>query len=374
MNTLTRTVVVFTVVSLVSAVSVLAQGSSSESSREAFAAQRESQIMQAQAAQRQAHALVAAVAAPVAPAAPAPPAAPASAIAVSGPWPPLSGGASSVLVIPSAETKAEDVAAIAEDMNVMSRIFENNLEQARIPTVRGGLFASSRDPWVALLGGGSAIQGMYLQGYGALFLMKVDFPLSAPPQAQEQPKAEQKTDADPVWEQMRREMYEPQEAGRGPSKEPEQKYDPEKLENLKTTLVKALKHAANIRSLASGESVILVVAGSGESGGARVSAIHGGHVAFSQRNQIVVAAKSSDGTDETTTIVKAPSSSQPTYFSPTALVIRAKKSDIDEFAKGSLDADQFRQRAQVFACPYLGAEAGHGDPFGMGMGGAFRYK
>jgi hypothetical protein len=375
MNALTRTTIVFALISFIAAGSIPAQNTLDENSREALVAQRETQIAQKEAAQKQmqaaqqqieavqkqveverTQALVSALSVqPAAPVAPTPPS-----ISFNRAWPSRPGGAGSVLVIPSAEIKAEDVVAIAEDMNVMSRIFEKNLEQARIATARGGLFATSRDPWVALLGGEGAIESLYLQGYGALFLMKVDFPLSAPPQVEEENQAEQKAEGDPVWEQMRRDMYEPQEVGRGSQKEPEVKYDAGKVDSLKITLIKALKHAANIRSLKPDESVILTVTGSGESAGARVSAIHSRGASLSQRNQVVVQEKGGDGTVKAR-VVEAPSSGQTPYFSPTALVIRAKKSDIDEFGKGNLDVDQFRQRAQVLACPYLSGASGRGD-------------
>ena len=35
-------------------------------------------------------------------------------------------------------------------------------------------------------------------------------------------------------------------------------------------------------------------------------------------------------------------------FSPTVLTIRVKKSDIDAFAAGELDFEQFRQKVQIF--------------------------
>ena len=189
------------------------------------------------------------------------------------------------------------------------------------------------------------MQSMYLQGYGALFLMKVDFPLSPPPQAEQKQEEEtKKEETDPVWQQMRSEMYEPQEAGRHKAKEPQAEYDAEKVENLKTTLVRALKHAANIRSLKQDESVILAVAGSGESGGETAMVTTRGTIVVDGHPRIV-----QQGT--------APRSSQ------TVFVIRAKKSDIDSFAKDALDYEQFRQRTQLFSSPCLGVEAGRGVPF-----------
>jgi len=269
------------------------------------------------------------------------------------------GGTGAVLVIPAAEMKTEDLVTVTEDMSVMSRIFEKNLEQAHIATTRGGLALSDYHALAMLIGGrGGAIQSMYLQGYGALFLMRVDFPLSPPPQVKEEEKEKQTTEeADPVWDQMRREMYEPQEATRRRAEQPEEKYDAEKVENLKTALVKALKHAANIRSLKPDESVILTVAGSGGPAGTSVAAIYG--------HQVLVQEKGNDGKVNKARWVGAPSSGRTTYFAPTVLVIRAKKSDIDSFAKDG-DYEQFRQRTQLLTCPYLGAEAERGDPFNMG--------
>ena len=49
---------------------------------------------------------------------------------------------------------------------------------------------------------------------------------------------------------------------------------------------------------------------------------------------------------------------------PAVLVIRAKKSDIDEFAKGDIDFEKFRQRVQLLTYPLLsGADGGSRDPF-----------
>ena len=241
MNALTRTItLLFAVVNLVVAGVLPAQDASNEqinraaAAKQAEVAQKQAKAVekQAEATQRQVEvertqALVAGMAPPTVPNAPAAPVAPARAVSFNkSSWPLGSGGAGSVLVIPTAELKMEELVTMTEDMTVMSRIFEKNLEQARIPTARGGsLFLSSHDPFAALLGaGGGAIQSMYLQGYAALFLMKVDFPLSPPPQTEEKQEEEtKKEDTDPVWQQMRREMYEPQEATGRKAKQPEVK-------------------------------------------------------------------------------------------------------------------------------------------------------
>lgn len=252
-----------------------------------------------------------------------------------------------VLVIPVAEIKTEDIIAITEDVSVMSRIFERSLQQARISAASGSIFQSRRDSYLMLLGRGrSEIQSMYLQGYGALFLMTVDFPLSPGPQVQEEKQTQEDEDVDPVWDGVRREMYEPEETRRRTTGEPEEKYDAEKVENLKNTLIKTLKHAANIRNLKPDESLVLRLTGSGG------SAALVGDVTSAKRKIFVV---DSGGN---TRIIEDMSPGGAAALFPTVLVMRAKKSDIDEFAKGDLDLDQFRQRVQVLACPYLGSVAG----------------
>lgn len=267
-------------------------------------------------------------------------------------WSGKSSGTGRVLVVPAAEIKTEDILAITEDMSVMSRIFERNLERARIGAVPGDVYMHAQFPLETLLGRGrSGIQSIYLQGFGALFLTKVDFPLSPGPQAQEEKQTQEDEDVDPVWERTRIEMYEPEEARRRTTRtaaKPEEKYDAEKVANLKSTIITSLKHAANIRNLKPDESVVLTVTG----GGGRATLVGD---ATSAMTKIFVV-----GSDGNTKIIEDMSPGGEAALFPTVLVMRAKKSDIDAFAKGDLDLDQFRQRVQVLACPYLGGEAGSG--------------
>jgi len=263
-----------------------------------------------------------------------------------------SGSAGTVLVIPSEQTTTEDLLTINEDMNVMSRIFEKNLDQERIATVTSSIFLPGRrSPYGMLLGSSrNEIQSMYLQGFGALFLLKVDFPLSPPPDVQEQEQETQKAEeGDPVWQEMRQEMYEPEKVDRRDRTDhQESKYEPEKVENLKTTLIKALKHAANIRSLKKDESVILTVIGSGEASGDTTM--------VTTRRTIMV-----NGHKR---IISEPFQVSTGLPSRTAVVIRTTRSKIDDFAKGDLDFDKFREQVQVLTYPLLGgADDGHRNPF-----------
>jgi hypothetical protein len=274
------------------------------------------------------------------------------------------GSSDMVLVIPTEQTKTEELIAINEDMNVMARIFETNLEQDRITTSRGGIFIPSRDLFGMYMGGRGDIQSMYLQGYGAIFMLKVDFPLSPSSEEKKEEKATKKTEeGDPVWQVTKQQMFEPEKVHtRRTTDRPEVKYDPEKVENLKTTLIKTLKHATNIRVLKPDESVILTVTGSGEATGTKIITAN---VAGNSR-QVVIQEKGANG-QTSMRIVNGNSLDDIGLSTPTVLVIRAKKSEIDAFAKGKLDFDKFRASVQMFSYPYLGSVEVRGDNLGFYM-------
>lgn len=242
------------------------------------------------------------------------------------------GGSGPVFVIPTSEMKAEDLVTIMEDMRVMSRIFDKKLGLSPAGIFPGtGFDFSFFGPHSA-----RSTEAIFLQGYGALFLMKVDFPLSPPTKEEEEAEEEPKEHIDELWKETRQEIYEPADAGRRRTDEEEEEYDEEKVEEMKETLIKALKHATNIRNLKADESVILTVAGSGDSSNITSVAITGS-------NQIFVKDK-----DKKMKIVTPTSLSDLGASSPTVMTIRVKKSDVDAFAKGKLDFDKFRQKVQIF--------------------------
>ena len=269
----------------------------------------------------------------------------------------------SILVIPTGQIEIEELLTINEDMNVMSRIFANELGRQR--TVSSNPEWSFTDSqWVpnyeSILGRrtGNTVSSIYLQGYGALFMMEVDFPLSGPPETQENQEETEKEDVDEVWEQTRQQIYQPQvrattSTGRRAAERPEVKYDAQQVENLKTTLIQSLKHATNIRILKPDESVILSIRGmgifSGEGDIISMAAIPG-------TDQIMVTLESRG--ERIMKVYKGDISEAFDISSPTLLVIRAKKSDIDAFVKGDMDIDQFREKVQVLSYPLLGGNIG----------------
>ncbi|NIP51598.1 MAG: hypothetical protein GWN67_06430, partial [Phycisphaerae bacterium] len=101
------------------------------------------------------------------------------------------------------------------------------------------------------------------------------------------------------WHQIKRDLYgprnvSPDQSGKGI----------DRVEWLKTNIVKNLKHAANIECLKSDEFVIVTANGNEKQAGP-----------------------------------------------PKVLIVRAKKSDIDAFSEGILDLDGFREKVQIVAPP-----------------------
>lgn len=251
---------------------------------------------------------------------PTPPEPPPPIALIASTWPSQYRGRGAVLVIPTAQMKPQDLAAITEDMNVMSRILDKKL--GRPPHL------SAVSVIQFLSGNSQATEAIYFEGFGTLFLVKVKFPLAPPLEVQEE-KAEE--DVDPVWTQTKQEIYMPDSARRFASRIGDhltEDYNNEKVEDLKRTLIEALKHAANIRNLEPDDLVTVVVSGSEPGIAVR---------------RILVSSRS-----ESVTRQRPPWLSEMTSSAPTFLTILAKKSDIDAFSKDELNYDQFRQRTQIF--------------------------
>ena len=241
------------------------------------------------------------------------------------------GYAGRVLVIPDEDIGTGQLLATMEDMNIMSRIIDKKLGQLRLGEGHATHFYMSS----VFDRGASEIRSIYLDGYGALFLSKVDFPLSPAPKTDE----EGPTDGfDPLWEQTKQEMHRAPDEYQSPwiSQERAERvpeYDAEKVEELKRRLTMALKHAANIRGLDGGDWIVISITGSGSR--SRITT----QTAFIVKDGRTI--KVTKGSDEPTMMLSE-------SYSTTVLTIRASKSDVDEFAEGNLDFDGFRERVQIF--------------------------
>jgi hypothetical protein len=257
----------------------------------------------------------------------------------------MGGGLKRALVIRTTEMDAKSAAAAEEDLNVMGRILEKALYQTSEDENAGSAMGIKL---FNLPGSGSA-KYLQLEGYGAVFMLSVNFPLAGPPV-----KAEVDTntnDSNSTWDEAKRELYGQPGNGKRPGAA-KVEFDPQRVEKLKDSLVAALKNASNMRAVKPDESVTVVVT-SGGNGDGRVSAAYayGQKLAESIMGGIDGSGGGgysggwSDGGNPVNVTTKTFTTTGSTAGA--TLILSAKKADIDAFAKGKLSAAEFRNKAKI---------------------------
>lgn len=175
--------------------------------------------------------------------------------------------ANAVLLVPSGQSARAELLALTEDLNIMCRVFDRLLEQAGLTgsdqrSISRYFRSGDEGRWLGQMFGepSDRTECLCVEGYGPLFVMSVEFPLVPPPA--EEPRAEPNEPADPLWNQVRQETYAAQTVDRP---DPRSEYSPLKVQQLKETLTRALKHAANIRPVDQSTTLTVVVKGLGVS-------------------------------------------------------------------------------------------------------------
>jgi hypothetical protein len=244
---------------------------------------------------------------------------------------------SRALIVRTSDSDPKSQVALEEDLGVMSHLLNKALED--LPGGPGhGNKVLGID--VFFTPGSEPLRTLYLDNYGALFFLNVNFPLLAPT---EKRAAEEKPAGGTAWEEAWQELYGQRSAGA--MGEPAEDYNPEKVEKLKDTLFEALKNATNIRGLKPDEFVTIWVCGGSRAGNGRFKAVKG------KEGAAVITA------DHLISTAKR-----------TILTIRARKTDIDQYAKGKIGADDFRKR--VLQTAYTGDAAVAADNLTLsGFGG-----
>jgi hypothetical protein len=261
------------------------------------------------------------------------------------------GAAPQVVVIPTKAMEDAQVAAIEEDLAVMSRVLEKALRatmgEGEVPE-RSGMFTP--------LLGSPERQGIYLGGYGAVFITSVRFPLAGPQEPQEQKPAEQPRSR---WDETKREMEGASPMGvggfsggpaggavtgiGGPAAGAWPRHDPARVENLKTALIETLREASHIREMAGDDSVTVIVWGPPEAEAMTGGTFYAEPGTPGGSAVISVLARTNAVTviDEKGKVVSV------RRAAALALTVQTKKADIDAFAAGKLTFDEFRKRATV---------------------------
>ena len=113
---------------------------------------------------------------------------------------------SRTLVISSADDPTER-ADLEEDLAVMSHIFDKTIDS----TADNGHRRTAMGIDVLLGPGSAPLRSLYLEGYGAVFLVNVNFPLLPPPA--EPAEQKEKTPVESTWQEAKRELYDQPNGG-----------------------------------------------------------------------------------------------------------------------------------------------------------------
>jgi hypothetical protein len=275
-------------------------------------------------------------------------------------------GAGKALVIRSSESDLKEQAQLEEDLAVMAHILEKAASERAGGHGGQPYGATAMGIYVFYTPAASPLRSLYLDGYGALFMLNVGYPLLPPPHAEGQ---QEKPEANSDWEDAKQELYGQPRGGRAlvASAEP---YDEERVNRLREGLLESLKNATNIRGLKPDDSITVCVFG-GPSWGQLKTMTYvkrgtgPGEARSAREPRGAVAVSGRDGSPMRQTI----------------MTIRVKKSDADAFAKGAMTQEAFRKRAHVVSyagspetgMAFGGMSGGMGGMggFGGGSGGGF---
>jgi len=234
------------------------------------------------------------------------------------------------LVIQFSSTNQSLVSDWEEDLTVMTHIIEEALQRAADEDL-----ADYKMGIPMLVTPNRSVRPMYLEGFGAIFMIKVNFPVVAP-SANDAQKPE-RTESE--WEKARGELYGPrrQTSWMPGNVESGAEYDPDQVDTLKKELIDALRNVSNFRNLKPDEYVSVTV--------------------FGSSNTTPKSAKSSrkKKADAVDAAGKEPATVRVRVSKPgpgTVLTLRVKKSDVDGFANGTIDMAGFEKKIAMNS--YLG--------------------
>ena len=235
------------------------------------------------------------------------------------------------------------IAEMESHLEVMTHIIDRALERMgeNIPDERMGIRI--------VYTGGKSVRALYLENFGPLFMVKVNFPVHAPGTTETKaPDPEE----DSEWNQAWRSLYGQADDVRW--SHPGVPYEAERVEALKKQLVAAVKNASNMKGVKPDEYVTVTVFGSPALAGDNVESRSrrtvsgrggggggvGGSIGSGLPRQSQAANEPTRPVPSTTDRIRdlQKLESARTALQGTVLTLRVKKSDIDASANGSEDA------------------------------------
>jgi hypothetical protein len=224
------------------------------------------------------------------------------------------------ILVSSTQTNSETLAALDEDLRVMSHILDKTVSEgaAKNQEQMLGIYVTAQP-------GGRSPQSLYFEGQGVVFIRSVKMPLLPGGHRQTEKDAPQK---DSAWEQAKQEVDGPKVRWNKldlAARREAVPYDADKVEALKRDVVGALKNAAHIRGLGENESVTVVLLGAAEGGG---GALYSN--SMTGAGMVGMEAPPRDGAGR-----------------PATMTIRVKKSDAMAAQSGAIDSAELQKRSVI---------------------------
>jgi hypothetical protein len=270
-------------------------------------------------------------------------------------------GESTVAVVTFKTPDQKTLDETATDLNILSFIFSQNLERA-LGGERGETGDYKLGIPMLLQTGGRAVEASYVEGFGALFNLKVRFPLM-PPAVTDKDTQTNQTDSE--WDQARRALAGATQADlrRANPYEKARRFNPKLVETLKKRVTELLRNASHLRHVQPDEWVAVTF-----SGPPNVFSPRGGVSSGSTKID------SEDPTDQSqpAAVPNGALAGVGKWIEPipnfagaprvpsrmTILTIRIKKKNADEFEANKMSEDDFFHAAEITS--YLGPVVANG--------------
>ncbi|MBN1975246.1 MAG: hypothetical protein JW787_16500 [Sedimentisphaerales bacterium] len=159
-----------------------------------------------------------------------------------------------IIIVPDQGIKSEEIAQTKEDILVMAEILDERFREPRL--IEGVL----RDFGDFFGRDNQQTEAIYIQGYGVIFMIEVNYNFSSLSQAATDSNEIKNNDTDQTWDKARQKVLSPGMSSTG-TQASAGEYEKQMVEILKTELIRTLKYAANIRNIKPDEWVILSVSG-----------------------------------------------------------------------------------------------------------------
>ncbi len=244
-----------------------------------------------------------------------------------------------VVVIPAADTLVPVMSEVHVDMRVMSHIIRQSLERSTLSllNVRSGF-----TDFGEFFQEDQAMKALFVEDYGVLFLATVDFPLGDSAANRMAPDS-QKEPMDTTWKDVRNEITAPGYGRRSRSLSQGPAYDQERIELIKTELIKTFKYASNIRHL-SAEAWIVIRLSNPGGGSSFHSEMTMGSVSTGEGGGFGASGGFSAGGGG---FGYSAGSVMPEPNRTTTLCLRVQKAHADAFDQGQLDSKAFQGKVKV---------------------------